>query len=390
MLYSDGIRDNYAEIQAMLDKCGIVMIDRPGVYAVSKTLVIRSNTRFVLSPGAHLICAPNSKCAIIENEHFRGGGKDINIEIVGGIFDGNSDNQGMDAVYEVKHRLDNPYSPDRFMGKLIRFAHVDNLALEKLTVKDPISYGVQIGDCNGFVVRDILFDYNHHFGTTDGVHIQGDCYNGVIENLCGTTNDDMVSLTPVDEPHAEITVGNISNIQIRNITAHNGYSGVRLLAAGGYTVTNIRIDGVYGDYRHNAVLITNHRLRPGTRCYFDNIVVEHVYAHKTPKPLDPETCFTYWENNAIETMPVVWVGFDIEIGKLTLRDISRHETTRLAQAPLVYMDGEVKIGRLFAENISQTLEEGMIAPAFVCESQVGEMILRDVQVSGRDGVVIGY
>ena len=173
MLYADGITDNTRELQEMLDKRGIVTVDRPGTYLVSKTLIIHSDTRLILSPGARILAAPMSRCALIENEHFAGGGTDERIEIIGGIWDGNCDAMGLDAVYEAKHREDEPYSPKLFKGKLMRFAHVNHISLEKMTVKDPVSYGIQIASVRGFVVRDIFFDYNHHFGTTDGMHING-------------------------------------------------------------------------------------------------------------------------------------------------------------------------------------------------------------------------
>ena len=51
MLYGDGIHDDTMELQKLLDQCGIVTIDRPGTYLVSKTLIIHSNTRLVVSPG---------------------------------------------------------------------------------------------------------------------------------------------------------------------------------------------------------------------------------------------------------------------------------------------------------------------------------------------------
>ena len=66
MLYGDGIRDDTAALQEMLDRRGIVTIDRPGIYLITKTLVIHSNTRFILSPGAVLLAAPMSRCALIE------------------------------------------------------------------------------------------------------------------------------------------------------------------------------------------------------------------------------------------------------------------------------------------------------------------------------------
>ena len=158
MLYIDGIHDDTLALQEMLDRRGIVTIERPGTYLVSRTLIIHSNTRLVCAPGAHFLAAPLSRCALIENEHFGDAdGRDENIEIVGGIWDGNCDAMGLDAEYEAQHRLDDPYSPKLFKGKLLRFAHLDRIVLEKLTVRNPVSYGIQIGAVRGFVARDIFF-----------------------------------------------------------------------------------------------------------------------------------------------------------------------------------------------------------------------------------------
>ena len=71
MLYADGITDNTIQLQEMLDKRGIVTVDRPGTYLVSKTLIIHSDTRLIFSPGARILAAPMSRCALIENEHVR-------------------------------------------------------------------------------------------------------------------------------------------------------------------------------------------------------------------------------------------------------------------------------------------------------------------------------
>ncbi|MBQ2669103.1 MAG: hypothetical protein IJF56_10800 [Clostridia bacterium] len=376
MFFRDGIHDDAPALQAMLDRCGIVILDQPGVYCIGRTLILHSNTHFILSPGAKLLAAPLSKCSLIENEHFAGGGRDENITITGGIWDGNCDNLGLDAVYEAEHREDQPYSPDLFKGKLIRFARVDHLILEKLTVRNPVSYGIQIADAYGFVVRDLYFDYNWHFGTTDGVHINGPARDGIIENLHGTTNDDMVSLTTIDEQHAEITKGNIVNVEIRNISARNGYSGVRLLSAGNYDIRCVHIRGVYGDYRHNAVLVSHHYTRPNTRIWFDDLVIEHVHAYKSCTPLD-ESCFCYWENGAIETLPVIWFEEGIKAGSITLRDISRHETAN-TQGALVQLDKTAEIRRLYAENIWQTTAPGVDAPLWVNEATIETLIERDI------------
>ncbi len=233
-------------IQEMLDRRGLVSITDQGCYIISKTLVIHSHTRLILAPGVTMKAAPLSRCALIENESFYGGG-DVDIAIEGGVWDGNCDEMGMDPFEEtsVENRTHGKYDPHVFKGKMMRFAHIEHFSLEKMTVRNPVSYGIQVADARFFIIRDILFDYNCNFGTTDGVHINGPARFGLIENLSGVTNDDMVSLTSVDEAHAQVTRGPIDSVERRNIAAENGYSGVRLLSRG-EPVTNIRISGVYG------------------------------------------------------------------------------------------------------------------------------------------------
>ncbi|MBE6702719.1 MAG: hypothetical protein E7585_04835 [Ruminococcaceae bacterium] len=370
MLYRDGIHDDTLALQALLDACGIIMLDRPGTYLVSKTLIIHSNTRLVMAPGVKLLAAPMSRCALIENEHFAGGGRDHDIEIVGGIFDGNCDAMGLDAVYEAKHRLDDPYSPALFKGKLMRFAHIDRIVLEKLTVKDPVSYGIQIGDVRGFVTRDLFFDYNHHFGTTDGVHINGPARDGVIENLCGTTNDDMVALTTYDEPHAEVSIGDIENVYIHNITAKNGYSGIRLLSGEDCSMCHVRVDGLYGDYRHNGIVISNHNSRPG-KVWFDGIVLENIRARKSYTPLG-EDCFRYWEKNADKRAIIQFEG-GARCGNVVIRDVYRHEEQGTDSA-LIKMSADTTVDRLVLENLHQTAAEGAALSFLEIDAEIGELV----------------
>ncbi|MBQ9098311.1 MAG: hypothetical protein IJY50_02680 [Clostridia bacterium] len=370
MLYRDGKHDDTLALQALLDRCGIVTVDRPGTYLISKTLIIHSNTHLILAPGARLLAAPLSRCALIENEHFAGDGRDHDIQITGGIFDGNCDAMGLDAVHEAKHRLDDPYSPALFKGKLMRFAHVDRIVLEKLTVKDPVSYGIQIGHVRGFVTRDLFFDYNWHFGTTDGVHINGPARDGVIENLCGTTNDDMVSLTTYDEPHAEISIGDIENVYIHNISAKNGFSGVRLLSGENCSMRHIHVDGVYGDYRHNGIIISNHNRRPG-KVWFDDITLEHFRACKSHTPLD-ESCFRYWEGNA-DKCAILQFSTGARCGNVVIRDIYRHEEGA-TEGALLKIGDDVSIDRLVLENLHQTAAEGVELSYMELQGTIGELI----------------
>ncbi|MBQ2735021.1 MAG: right-handed parallel beta-helix repeat-containing protein [Clostridia bacterium] len=370
MFQKQKYRNDTEFLQALLDRCGIVTIDEPRVFTITKTLIIHSNTRLVLAPGVKLVAAPLSRCSLLQNEHFAGGGRDENIEIIGGIWDGNCDEMGLDGEYEAQHRLDHPYSPDFFKGKLIRFAHVDCLSLTKMTVRNPVSYGIQIADACGYVVRDIFFDYNWHFGTTDGVHINGPAYNGVIENLCGTTNDDMIGVTTYDEQHAEVTKGDIKNLSIRNISARNGFSGVRLLSGEGYVMENVRIDGLYGDYRHHAVIISNHNRRPGI-VWFDNLVIENVYASKSETPLG-EGCFRLWEPDADKC---IFLSFDkgAICGNVTIRNVARHQK-QSTESYLLGLAKDCSIDRLVLDNIHQTTAEGAKAPLYKLDGAVHTLL----------------
>ena len=375
MLYGDGRHDDTLELQTMFDQRGIVTVERPGTYLVSHTLIIHANTRLICAPGVHFLAAPLSKCALIENEHFAtGGGRDENIEIIGGIWDGNCDEMGLDGVYEAQHRLDDPYSPKLFKGKLLRFAHVDHISLEKLTVRNPVSYGIQIGDVRGFVTRDLYFDYNWHFGTTDGVHINGPARDGVIENLYGTTNDDLVSLTTYDEAHAEISLGDIENIYIHNLSAKNGFSSVRLLSGEGYVLKNVRVDGIYGDYRHHAVVISNHNRRPG-RVWFDDLVLENIHACKSATPLGDD-CFRFWENGA-DRCPFICFDKGAICGNVTVRNVHRHQE-HSTESPLFFLAQDCSIDRLMLDNIHQTTGEGATAPLWKIRGKINTLIERDV------------
>jgi len=374
MLYGDGIHDDTLALQEMLDACGVVTIDRPGTYLTSKTLIIHSNTRLILSPGVKIFAAPRAQCALIENEHFAGGGRDENIEIVGGIWDGNCDETGIDPIWFCEHHLDGPYDPDWFRGKMMRFAHIDRIALMRLTVRNPVGYGVQIGDVYGFIVRDLFMDYNWHFCMQDGIHINGPACDGVIENITGTTNDDLVSLTTYDEPHAEITRGSIENVYIHNLSGHNAYSGIRLLSGEGFVMKGIHIDGLYGNFRHHAVVLGNHCKRPGP-FWYDDLIIENVYACKSNTPLT-EDCCTYWEKGA-DKNAFFSFGREFICGNLTMRNVHRHQEFS-TESHLFAFHETVSIDRFLLDNVTQTCAEGVTAPIWRDKgAHFGKIIERD-------------
>ena len=92
----------------------------------------------------------------------------------------------------------------------MRFSHVDGLCIKDLTVKDPITFSMQLGYVKNFTVKNIVFDQNYGNPgalNMDGVHLDGGCCFGYIENIHGRVSDDLVAINADD-----LVAGPISNI----------------------------------------------------------------------------------------------------------------------------------------------------------------------------------
>ena len=138
---------------------------------------------------------------------------------------------------------------------------------------------------------------------------------------------------------------------------------------------SIHVDGVYGDYRHSGIIISNHNKRPG-RVWFEDLTIEHVHARKSYTPLG-EGCFRMWEKGA-DRCAIVEFGKGARCGNVTLRDIGRHEK-QSTEAPLIEIGEGITIDRLYAENIYQTTAEGVTAPLWNNKGTVKELIEHGVE-----------
>lgn len=182
------------------------------------------------------------------------------LQITGGIWDMNGKNQVRD-------------NGRGYIGTCIRLADWKDLHLSKIIIKDPVSFGVQLGNIDRYTLRDIYLDYDNARPNMDGIHCNGGCRNGVIDNIAGVTNDDFVALNARDGNVYQLRAGPIDNIKISNIkSTGDSYRGVRLLS-GGELIDNITIDGIYGDYRNANVAITRYTFDSGV---FGRIVIDNM------------------------------------------------------------------------------------------------------------------
>jgi hypothetical protein len=256
---------------------------------------------------------------MLSNDDHEGGNE--NISVIGGIWDMNNLNQPLHS-FDWRGTV---YHPDTYLGVGMRFNNVKNLALRGLTIKDPESYGVQMGNLRQFTVEDITFDYNMQRKNMDGIHIHGNSRWGHLTNLKGTTNDDLVALNADDAGLYEMCRGPIEDISVDTIMAEDGWTAVRLLSSGS-PVRRIQLRNIFGTYRYNVVSFTNFDCHPGAPSTFEDISIRGVFTSKSVAGLDYDAAKPGWNGHA-----PIWIAAGSQAGTITIDDYHRTEETWAAE-----------------------------------------------------------
>ncbi|MBE6591557.1 MAG: hypothetical protein E7646_05900 [Ruminococcaceae bacterium] len=344
-LYGDGIHDDWAAIQELIDsgKSEIVLPAPEKNYLISKPLILPSNFRLVLPRFAHIRLMDGANCVMVRNKmvpdpkkrlspevyqselqaHIWGYVDDYspdapceNVELCGGIWDCNNLNQLPNPERTKEHPVREHY------GCGMLFYNVKNFKLSSLTVKDPSQYAIAIDGAYQFTVEDITFDFNDgnpYPINMDGIHLDGNCHYGVIRNLKGTCYDDMVAINA-----HEGSRGDITDILIDGIFAQYCHSAVRLLAVN-ERVENIHITNVYGSFYQYVLGLTKHY--PGeVTGVFDGIFMDKVYATKAMPVTKGDFVWPPAEE-ARYNLPFVYIQRNTLVRNLVLRDIERKERT---------------------------------------------------------------
>ncbi len=375
-LYADGIHDDTAALQRLLDSGKHTIHIPDGVYLISGSLILHDDTHLILSPGAVIRLADHADCFMLKNDLCGKAGRNRRISVEGGTWDGNNLHQERGKTYE-----DKPY----FMGVVMRFEGIEDLLIRDITVKDPESYAMQIIDADRFTVENISFDFNMLRPNMDGVHVQGPARNGIIRSIRGATNDDLVALNCDDRYddgyQSTVSQGDIENISIDGLYADNGYTAVRLLSCGS-RMQNISIRNIFGTYRFYGVSFTHHGIVPGAPVWFDGITIDNVFCSKHPQlpPVDPkfiegvDRCYGEGcHDSAIRHAPIIWFAEGITCGSISLSNIHRCEAA-VTEAPTIQIDKDVSIERLSAGNLFQRFLNCPEAPLLRSEGCIGRLI----------------
>ena len=324
-LVGDGVVDDTAAIQARLDSgMSCVYLPPPTKhYLISKTLKIGSNQELRLDRFSVVRLAPKSDCPMVENRGYEAGA-DKRVALVGGVWDmANLDQSPNPAQYwSFKPPRPSPlpkhYAYGAFLGIAIRFANIEGITVRDVTVRNPTMYGIAFCKVSYFLVDGVSFDYttwNPLRLNLDGVHFDGCCHHGKISNLRGTCYDDLVALNANDVQCAQAE-GPISDVDIDGIYAEYCHSAVRLLSAGA-DLKRVTVRNVHGNFYTYAVGLT-HYFPKNPRGHFDDIVISDVFASKVYSPEDIGV-------NSRTNFPLIWVQGPVDVGSLTVRNLSRDE-----------------------------------------------------------------
>lgn len=250
----DGVHDDYAAIQKALDSGAKEILIPQGVYCVSQTLKVKSNTCILAEKTAKIcmksLCRRTRNEFLLSNEDTQNGNE--NITIIGGIWDGFNtlpENQKPDL-----------FDKNGYSGSIMNFVHVNKLTLKSMVLANSVTYYVRMSRVHHFVIEDIDFVSDHVGQNQDGLHFGGDVKHGSVKNIralsYGQTNDDMVALNADDSiervENLDLCRDNIEDITFQNIFAENCHTIIRMLSVTAQ-IKNIRFKNIYGGFRCNAI-----------------------------------------------------------------------------------------------------------------------------------------
>lgn len=350
-LYGNGLDDDTNAIQQLLDS-GISVVELPvpeKSYCISKTLKIHSNQTLKLGETTTIRLLPHSDCFMLTNEENA-----HDIAVIGGIWDYDNRNQAPNPIklglYGTSHTDGKADTVVRYetlyRGSVMRFYRAERLTIRDLTVKNPVTYCVEMAYIRYFTVENVRFDQNLGKPTAenmDGIHVDGGCQYGSIRNVQGTCYDDIVALNADDGCD-----GPIQDIQIDGVFGSNSLRGVRLLSTKSLVV-RISISNVFGTFYQNCIGLTYFYPRTGVRGKMSHISIRNIYGSNAPRI--PE----YGKgDNSYFPFSFVWVDGDLDIDFLTVDNLCRTETVSHVETFKVCKDAH--IGTLSLSNMLQQNE----------------------------------
>jgi hypothetical protein len=271
-------------------------------------------------------------------------------------------------------------------------------------LRDPTTFGAQLGNLYQFTVRDITFDYPHANPTEinmDGIHIHGNSRYGYVANLKGMTHDDLLALNADDGMVAEMSRGPIEDIAVDGLFAEDGWTAVRMLSAGS-PIRRVNIRNIHGTYRYNVVSFSDYRLHPGEPSLFEDITLRDIRCAKSRRGLDGNppagpvwhgfAPFYFWGKARVRNLTIdsysrveqqqacddIHIEPEVVVDGMTLRDF---RTVNNTPGPIVLLNNRGAVRNLVLDDISQIAEGTPARGGLIRNSGT----LSDVRMTGERG-----
>lgn len=221
-----------------------------------------SDTQLIAEPGAvfRLADGVGRNCRSFLVTNANPGNGNANILLQGGVWDANNAGNPRGAEYD----------PFAYTGVAINFTHVRGLTLRDLTVHNPETFFVRVGEVSDFCIENIRLIADSIRLNQDGIHVGGCSERGVIRNICatgvGVPNDDMVALNADDDVERQLNLGMrrgpIRDILVEDIEAEDAYTFIRILSVD-QPVERVTIRRLRGGCRVRGINLNNWRFPKG-------------------------------------------------------------------------------------------------------------------------------
>ena len=253
----DGIVDDAPAINRVLAMPArpLVVHIPAGTYLIGETLKVGSRTTIEADADARLVLsgawAKKEGDFLLANADPIEGNEDITIR--GGVWDGNAHDG---------HNVKNPdlFAKNAWSGATLNFANVKKLSLSNMELANSVTFNIRMCRIDGFNIEGIIFSARRFGWNQDGLHFNGFCRNGRIENIRavskGQTNDDLLAFNADDSmvriENYGMVCGPIENVTVKNVFAEDCHTAVRFLSVTSL-ISNVSIENMHAGCRCYAV-----------------------------------------------------------------------------------------------------------------------------------------
>lgn len=204
-----------------------------GTYYIDASIIMHSNNAIKAHPEAVIKKAPGMRVLMLRNESVvdeskmpsGGVGRDFNLSVEGGIWDGSAPKRGIYGGENGEGEIDEQDSMNGVYTSML-FSGVKNLTVKNLKFLHSPGFSLQAGNAEN------LYFYNIEFCEcfADGLHINGNTENVLAEKIRGQVGDDIVALNMYDWDNSSINFGPMKNVWCEDVELYEDgeYKAIRI------------------------------------------------------------------------------------------------------------------------------------------------------------------